>query len=269
MDWQLSSRPFLNRPPSPEPGRADLLVGLDAQQRVPTSVQGFNARGFAWEKSLNRLGQPPSCRGCGKQNGGPWWTHRIQTPRTRHPSHTGRTLSGHARRPKRPRGVHSACAARWKSRCRQIQHLPARNAAWPRVGIARAGGSLSGFRRPRCGEGGSCGPGIESLWRSGSSAAKKSFAALLSANPVPFSAAGIRGRRLRVCANSNKLRLFGESWTTMMNLSTKAASIWSAVTCHHFSCFGDSVAKAGPPSAARDTWTASFPPRRQVACQKR
>ena len=98
-------------------------------------------------------------------------TQIITTPRTRHPSHTGRTLSGHARRPKRPRGVRSACAARWKLRCRQDRNLPARKPAWLRVGIARARGSLSGFRRRRCGEGGSCGPGIDSLWRSGSSAA--------------------------------------------------------------------------------------------------
>ena len=44
-----------------ERGRADLPVGLDARQRVPTSVQKFNARRLAWEKSLPR----PHSRGYG------------------------------------------------------------------------------------------------------------------------------------------------------------------------------------------------------------
>src|SRR5213593_1528804 len=35
----------------PERGRADLLVGPDAPQRVPTMVQGLNARRLAWANS--------------------------------------------------------------------------------------------------------------------------------------------------------------------------------------------------------------------------
>jgi hypothetical protein len=51
--FKVPRRDLIMEEAPPEPGRADLPVGRDAQQRVPPEVQGFNARPISG-KSLPR-----------------------------------------------------------------------------------------------------------------------------------------------------------------------------------------------------------------------